>query len=314
MPLVSKLFSTPLDAKLEAALADDRHHITPGASGEHVRKIQIALNRLNEGRGQTTFLAMDGIFGKATALAVKAYKKKRNIMLPWQTEPDDFVGKRTMKSLDDEMDFLENETPVASRYICVDMDGAPHDHSKCPAYTAGNESKPDGTISHLMTPLNPVGSGRMLNIGGQGEANYLGFVDCVPDPACDKPFMADWVNGRMLTSMVSSGTVSDICFRSTPLDTWMQTEIRRICMRGARLTLTSNRISNYDPQTDTMDQTVEFLKRIGTIIEYGVIVPKDGPRDYVVATITSVDPRLPKCTARRTSAAAMAARATLRRR
>jgi len=48
--LISTLFTTPkgdpsLD-KLEACLVRDSAHITPGSRGDHVKRIQIALNQL----------------------------------------------------------------------------------------------------------------------------------------------------------------------------------------------------------------------------------------------------------------------------
>lgn len=64
--LISRLFTTPANdpslAKLEACLVKDSAHITPGARGDHVKKIQTALNRLNAGAGRENFkLKIDGI-------------------------------------------------------------------------------------------------------------------------------------------------------------------------------------------------------------------------------------------------------------
>ncbi|HEV3021492.1 MAG TPA: peptidoglycan-binding domain-containing protein, partial [Pirellulales bacterium] len=60
------------DPKLEAAAVSDPAHIKPGATGEHVRKIQLALVQLDGAP-----IARDGIYGPATAAAVLAYKQKR---------------------------------------------------------------------------------------------------------------------------------------------------------------------------------------------------------------------------------------------
>src|SRR3954463_9380189 len=72
MALQSQLFRN--DPKLEAAAVSDPAHIVPGARGEHVRKIQLALIQLDRAA-----IAADGVYGPATAAAVLAYKKKRNI-------------------------------------------------------------------------------------------------------------------------------------------------------------------------------------------------------------------------------------------
>jgi hypothetical protein len=46
MALQSKLFKQ--DAKLQACLLHDAAHVTPGARGDYVGKIQIALNALGD--------------------------------------------------------------------------------------------------------------------------------------------------------------------------------------------------------------------------------------------------------------------------
>jgi hypothetical protein len=97
MPLQSPLFRG--DRALEAAAVSDTAHITPGARGEHVRKIQLALIQLDGAS-----IVADGIYGPATAAAVLAYKRKRNIINPaYQAAPDNIVGKMTMNFLDQEM-------------------------------------------------------------------------------------------------------------------------------------------------------------------------------------------------------------------
>jgi peptidoglycan hydrolase-like protein with peptidoglycan-binding domain len=102
MSLQSKLFRG--DPKLESVAVSDPAHIVPGAMGPHVRKIQQALNLLN-GAGIT----VDGRYGPATAAAVLAYKRKRNIInRSYQTQADDIVGKMTIASLDREMFEKEN--------------------------------------------------------------------------------------------------------------------------------------------------------------------------------------------------------------
>jgi peptidoglycan hydrolase-like protein with peptidoglycan-binding domain len=86
MSLQSKLFRG--ESKPEAAAVSDPAHsaideggarrrllLTPGTSGPHVAKIQQALNVLDGAA-----IAQDGKYGGATAAAVLAYKRKRNII------------------------------------------------------------------------------------------------------------------------------------------------------------------------------------------------------------------------------------------
>src|SRR5262245_52821612 len=101
MALQSQLFRG--DSRLEAAAVSDPAHIVPGASGDHVRKIQIALIELDGVK-----LDPDGSYGPATAGAVLAWKQKRNIVnRAYQARADDIVGKMTMAALDREMVLKE---------------------------------------------------------------------------------------------------------------------------------------------------------------------------------------------------------------
>jgi hypothetical protein len=109
MALQSQLFGG--DPKLEAAAVSDPAHIVSGATGEHVRKIQLALIQLDGAA-----IAPDGIYGPATAAAVLTYKQKRNIVNRfYQTKADNIVGKMTMASLDQEMFAQE---PKLHRCAC----------------------------------------------------------------------------------------------------------------------------------------------------------------------------------------------------
>jgi len=102
MPLQSQLFRD--DPQLEAAAVSDPAHITPGARGEHVRKIQLALIQLDGAK-----IAPDGVYGPATSAAVLAYKQKRNIAnTSYQTRPDNIVGKMTVQTLDRELSNAPN--------------------------------------------------------------------------------------------------------------------------------------------------------------------------------------------------------------
>jgi peptidoglycan hydrolase-like protein with peptidoglycan-binding domain len=108
MALQSQLFAG--DPKLEAAAVSDPAHIQQGAVGEHVRKIQVALTRLD---GAT--IATDGKFGPATAAAVLAFKKKRDIVnRTYQSQADSIVGKMTMVALDKEIADAEGQVTIVT--------------------------------------------------------------------------------------------------------------------------------------------------------------------------------------------------------
>lgn len=95
------------DARLEAAAVDDAAHITIGAFGSHVGKIQQALILLDGAR-----IAVDERYGPATAAAVLTYKTRRRIINPaYQQVPDSIVGKMTMAALDLEMLQRERNQP-----------------------------------------------------------------------------------------------------------------------------------------------------------------------------------------------------------
>jgi hypothetical protein len=101
MRLQSKLFRG--DLKLEATAISHPAHIVPGASGDHVGKIQQALLLLGDvGIGPAEQQAK--CYGPSTADAVLAFKRKRRIInYSYQTEADNIVGKMTMAALDREM-------------------------------------------------------------------------------------------------------------------------------------------------------------------------------------------------------------------
>jgi peptidoglycan hydrolase-like protein with peptidoglycan-binding domain len=112
MPLLSQMFSG--DAKLEACAVHDSAHIAQGARGDHVSKIQSALNLVDRAT-----LQIDGIYGAFTAAAVLRYKQVRNIVnRSYQQQADNVVGRMTIDRLD--KDVLAAEQNPDSRLIrCV---------------------------------------------------------------------------------------------------------------------------------------------------------------------------------------------------
>lgn len=111
MSLRSQLFAG--DAKLEAAATSDTAHVAPGASGDHVRKIQAALCQLAGAQ-----LSTDGQYGPRTAAAVLAFKQKRDIVnRAYQSSADDIVGKMTVVAMDAELSA--NDAPAGPPEITV---------------------------------------------------------------------------------------------------------------------------------------------------------------------------------------------------
>ncbi|MBV8813078.1 MAG: hypothetical protein JO271_01200 [Verrucomicrobia bacterium] len=106
--LKSKLLSP--DPRLNACEVNDPSHVKLGDRGDFVGRIQQALIRIENAPIDDTELA-ERVYGKTTAGAVLAYKKKRNIVnRAYQTQADDIVGKLTIRSLDDELLKFEAES------------------------------------------------------------------------------------------------------------------------------------------------------------------------------------------------------------
>jgi peptidoglycan hydrolase-like protein with peptidoglycan-binding domain len=115
MALQSSLFRG--DPKLEAAAVSDPAHITVGATGPHVKKIQQALNQLNRAN-----IKEDGIYGSKTAAAVLAYKQSRNIInRRYQTQADNIVGKMTIAALDRELPGLPDPIVIIGRWAIPNL-------------------------------------------------------------------------------------------------------------------------------------------------------------------------------------------------
>lgn len=280
--LECKLFTSPPDKKLDACLARDAGHIFQGITGDHVAKIQQALNRLSAGAERENFnLKIDGIYGPETAKAVKRYKSapQRNIRGPGQKTADDIVGRRTISSLDDEMDILENEVPLSSAFVSTTaLSPIPHAHANCPTNNAHPESQ--GRSHHFGTPINPRNfPGKlMLNFGGEGETDYLGFLDVMPNRFSIEPTNRPL---RPLTSTLADKCASDICMRFSPIlkDGSVdkgKNEIIRLAMPGCRMTFCG---------LDT--PFIPAMLTLGTVIELVRMknfIPPFGPNDKDIDT------------------------------
>src|SRR4051812_6591301 len=98
MPLRSKLFSS--SAALQACLDSDAAHVVPGAKGDHVARIQMALVRLGLLDADDAQAGL-GNYGPRTAAAVLKYKTIFGIVnFSYQPGADDIVGRMTIASLD----------------------------------------------------------------------------------------------------------------------------------------------------------------------------------------------------------------------
>jgi hypothetical protein len=103
--LFSNLFKG--DASLGACQINDPAHLTIGARGEHVAKVQFALFALDSSAIDTAEVRLK-TYGPSTAKAVLAYKTKRRIInAAYQNTPDNIVGKMTITRLDQDMRLFE---------------------------------------------------------------------------------------------------------------------------------------------------------------------------------------------------------------
>jgi hypothetical protein len=80
-----------------------------------------------------------------------------------------------------------------------------------------------------------------------------------------------WVLGRPFTRTLPNRSCSDICFRSTPIDRFMQKELKRIAMIGCRLTYASNYGTFFGLDTGTLSSTMQYLRSLGPILEHSTV-------------------------------------------
>lgn len=99
MPLRSDLFRD--DAQLNACLEFDEAHVLPGAVGNHVLKIQMALETLDNAVIDPNE-KLTNTYGDTTTTAVVHFKTVRGI-LNFAGLIDTIVGKKTIKRMDDEL-------------------------------------------------------------------------------------------------------------------------------------------------------------------------------------------------------------------
>lgn len=101
--------SQAVQLRLSQCLASDPQHIKPkregGATGDHVKAIQDALNLLRQRLPDLQLLEITdapGTYGDSTAAAVLKYKDINNIVRPGQPL-DDIVGRMTITQIDNDL-------------------------------------------------------------------------------------------------------------------------------------------------------------------------------------------------------------------
>lgn len=104
------------DPELEACLIRDSAHLTLGAAGRHVSKVQQAVLVLGpSGISNRELAGMH--YGGSTAAAVLKYKQDHTppIINPaYQKRADDIVGKMTIAALDEEIDIRPSKDPLTN--------------------------------------------------------------------------------------------------------------------------------------------------------------------------------------------------------
>jgi hypothetical protein len=95
--------------RLQDCLINDASHVQLGDKGDHVHIIQHALFLIESVAISKDEMATHS-FGKTTQAAVLSYKSRRKIInTSYQKNADAIVGKMTIKSLDEEIAFLEED-------------------------------------------------------------------------------------------------------------------------------------------------------------------------------------------------------------
>jgi hypothetical protein len=156
----------------------------------------------------------------------------------------------------------------SSRFISTTRAGPDHNHDACPLEFNGGR-----TVHHFATPISPKGGGRKVNIGGEGEAGYVGFEDFVTERLTfggplDRP----------LTSCLSAKSASDIFLRSAPITyPTVQEEIVRIARPRCRLTVAST--------YQTLLASWHFIGSVGTLLELVIVTSQPDKLCYFVAVV-----------------------------
>ena len=113
MPLTSRMFKG--DPAFEAALVNDKAHITPGSTGNQVWKIQAALMMVMDPPPRIAANELGAkakFYGSSTTAAVLRFKRDRQIInYTYEDDVDPIVGKMTVAQLDKELKKKEGDVP-----------------------------------------------------------------------------------------------------------------------------------------------------------------------------------------------------------
>jgi hypothetical protein len=140
---------------------------------------------------------------------------------------------------------------------------------------------PTGSFVSLNgTPVNPKGTGRMINIFGESTDKTPGFDNFTTDPkfttgndGVDRPF----TNDPKKPPGIVDHKASDICLRDSPINQVTLDEMARIAMPGCRLTIALNSDSN-DGIPGGTDQKLKGVR--DRFVPAG-IVRQEGPHNEI---------------------------------
>jgi hypothetical protein len=149
----------------------------------------------------------------------------------------------------------EGETPAGPLFVEVRAVSLGVVRGQPPTKTEPNskfissvDSEPNPTGINYGRPVNPIGTGRKINLWGEQETP--GFEDYSPDLPYsgykrawnqDKWLFRPWTEDPDPAVGVGSGTASDICIRGSPPTDDTIRAIRRMAKAGCRLTYSGDK-------------------------------------------------------------------------
>lgn len=105
-----------------------------GSTGENVRIIQNALNTINQAEGNLSMINVDGIYGNATAQAVRNYQRNNGLAV------DGVVGRQTWNSIRSQYSSVRNN-PIAFSEINFELYQALYRNYTSLMYDIDNEER-----------------------------------------------------------------------------------------------------------------------------------------------------------------------------
>jgi hypothetical protein len=166
-------------------------------------------------------------------------------------------------------------------FVSTTIDGSTHNHVAICPKSGFSRPGSDNRVHHMATPINPIRTGKMINIGGEDETKYLGFVDfSTKDTATGGAPVGSPAN-RPFTEGLPARCASDICLRNAPITAEIRKEISRLARPGCRLTAAQSRPEDVNSNRD-------FLTSVGVVIEDVFIVNETDPngQDFQVFVVS----------------------------